>query len=39
MSDCTAEMIEFPPVKKRRIEVNFGGGEVSSNGGVLLFGK
>lgn len=36
MADCTAEKIEFPPVKKRRIEANFGGGEVSSNGGVLL---
>lgn len=36
MSDCTSETIEFPPVKKRRIEANFSGGEVSSNGGVLL---
>jgi hypothetical protein len=36
MSDCTLGAIEFPPVKKRRIEANFGGGEVSSNGGVLL---
>lgn len=36
MADCTLENIEFPPVKKRQIEANFGGGEVSSNGGVLL---
>ena len=36
VTDCTLESIEFPPVKKRQIEANFGGGEVSSNGGVLL---
>lgn len=36
MTDCTLESTEFAPVKRRRIEANFGGGEVSSNGGVLL---
>ncbi len=27
---------EFPRVKRRKVEVNFEGGEVTSNGGVLL---
>jgi hypothetical protein len=30
------ESVEFPPVKKRQIQANLGGGEVSSNGGVQL---
>jgi len=36
MSDCTLEGLEFSPLKRRVLEVNFGGGEVSSDGGLLL---
>ncbi len=39
MSDCTSKAIEFEPLKRRRVEVNFDGGEVSSDGGVLLIRK
>lgn len=39
MPNCTSKGIEFEPVKRRRIEVNFDGGEVSSDGGVLLVRK
>lgn len=39
MSDCTSKQIEFEPFKRRRVEVNFDGGDVSSDGGVLLLRK
>jgi hypothetical protein len=39
MTDCTGKQIEFEPFKRRRIEVNFDGGDVSSDGGVLLLRK
>lgn len=39
MSNCTVKAIEFEPVKRRRVEVNFEAGEVSSDGGVLLVRK
>ncbi len=39
MPDCTAKQIEFEPFKRRRVEANFGGGDVSSDGGLLLLRK
>ena len=36
MSDCTLEGLKFSPLKRRVLEVNFGGGEVSSDAGLLL---
>jgi DDE family transposase len=39
MTNCTSKQIEFEPFKRRRIEVNFDGGDVSSDGGVLLIRK
>lgn len=36
MSNCTLEGLEFSPLKRRVLEANFGGGEVSSDGGLLL---
>ena len=36
MTNCTLSTIEFPACRKRRVEADFSGGEVTSNGGVLL---
>lgn len=36
MTDCTTSKIEFPACRKRRVEVAFSGGQITSNGGVLL---
>ena len=36
MTDCTQESFEFPPVKRRKVEATFSGGEISSDGGVVL---
>ena len=36
MTDCTFTKIEFPSCCKRRVEADFAGGEISSNGGALL---
>ncbi len=36
MTHCTSETIMFPACRKRRVEVDFAGGDVTSNGGVLL---
>lgn len=36
MTNCTSEAIQFPACRKRRVEAGFDGGEVTSNGGVLL---
>jgi hypothetical protein len=36
MPDCNATQLEFAPFKRRRISGEFSGGEVSSDGGVLL---
>ncbi len=34
--DCTLSKIGFPRCRKRRVEVDFAGGEISSNGGAML---
>ena len=36
MTDCSAQKFEFAPLKRRAVEARFDGGEVSSDGGVLL---
>jgi hypothetical protein len=36
MADCTATQLEFAPFKRRRVSAEFSGGDVSSDGGVLL---
>ena len=36
MTNCTTEAIQFPGCKQRRVEAEFSGGNVSSDGGVLL---
>jgi len=39
MPNCTSSQMEFEPFQRRRVEVNFDGGDVSSDGGVLLLRK
>lgn len=39
MTDCTAELFEFPSVQRRKVEASFSGGEVSSDGGLLLLAQ
>ena len=36
MTDCTLSRIEFPRCRGRRVTADFGGGDISSNGGALL---
>ncbi len=36
MTDCTQRSFNFPAVKKRLVEVNFEGGDITSDGGVML---
>lgn len=36
MTDCTQGSFDFPACRKRSVAVDFSGGAVSSNGGVLL---
>jgi hypothetical protein len=36
MTECTATKLLFEGVGRRRVEADFGGGQVSSDGGVLL---
>jgi hypothetical protein len=36
MPNCTASKLNFSPLKRRAVEVNFDGGFVSSDAGVLL---
>ncbi|MCP5244500.1 MAG: transposase [Burkholderiales bacterium] len=36
MTDCTQRSFNFPEVKKCVVEVNFEGGDITSDGGVLL---
>jgi hypothetical protein len=36
VTNCTSETIRFPACRKRRVEAGFDGGDVTSNGGVLL---
>lgn len=36
MTDCTQKSVELPTVKKRKVEVEFSGGDITSDGGVAL---
>ena len=36
MTDCTADEVEISKLARRKLQVNFGGGAVSSDGGLLL---
>jgi hypothetical protein len=36
MTDGTQELFQFPSFARRKIEASFTGGDVSSDGGVLL---
>lgn len=36
VTDCNAFGFQFPACRKRRVEVDFCGGEITSNGGILL---
>ena len=36
MANCTTDRVEFSPLKRRVLDVDFSGGEVSSDGGLLL---
>lgn len=35
MTDCTAELFDFPSFDRRKIEASFAGGDVSSDGGIM----
>ena len=36
MTNCTQESFQFPVLKRRIVEANFQGGDITSHGGVLL---
>ncbi len=36
MTNCTQESFNFPPLNRRKVEAEFSGGNISSDGGVLL---
>ena len=36
MTNCTQESFEFPALKRRKVEAEFSGGDITSDGGVLL---
>jgi len=36
MTNCTQQSFEFPALKRRKIECEFSGGNITSDGGVLL---
>jgi len=36
MTNCTQTAIEFPPLKRRQVQAEFSGGDVTSDGGALL---
>jgi hypothetical protein len=36
VTDCTQTSFEFPDLKRRKVQAEFSGGEITSDGGVLL---
>jgi hypothetical protein len=36
VTDCTTTKIEFSSLKRRKVEAEFSGGEITSDGGALL---
>lgn len=39
MAECTAELFEFPSFQRRKVEASFSGGDVSSDGGIVLLAQ
>ncbi len=39
MTECSSELFEFPRVKGKKVQVNFTGGHVTSDGGTLLISQ
>ena len=39
MAECTLELFEFPSFERRKVEASFSGGEVSSDGGLMLLAQ
>ena len=39
MTDCTQTKFQFSSIKRRKVEAGFGGGSVTSNGGLILLGE
>ncbi|MBC8553691.1 MAG: transposase, partial [Candidatus Brocadiales bacterium] len=36
MTNCTQQSVSFPALKRRKVEAEFSGGDITSDGGVLL---
>jgi hypothetical protein len=36
VTGCTQTSFEFPPLKRRKVQAEFTGGDITSDGGVLL---
>lgn len=39
MTECYPNPIRFSPVKRRQVEADFSGGDITSNGGVQLLSQ
>ena len=39
MTKCYQTSLEFPSVKRRKVEANFSGGDITSNGGIPLLSQ
>jgi hypothetical protein len=39
MTNCTKELFKYPAFDRRKIEASFGGGEVSSDAGIMLLSQ
>lgn len=39
MTECYQTSIEFPPVKRRKVEADLSGGDITSNGGIPLLSQ
>ena len=39
MTICTTKSIEFTRCKRRKVQANFGGGEITSDAGVMLLSE
>jgi hypothetical protein len=36
---CTTDTVEFASCKRRKVQANFGGGEITSDAGVMLLSQ
>ena len=39
MTDCTQTKFQFSSIKRQKVEADFGGGSITSNGGLILLGE